>query len=164
MNLQNSVSLFYAVEDIYTCQEKFIQDRDFPILLKAKHGVGYFNFDLKENNLVERNFLKLNNVMGIGWVSDKECLIVTDKSVTHYSINNLYLKQKSSHPNTLICGPNETIEKVWVVGTISEEQDCNIPIFYATVAKEKKEDQRHPHMKLRIKEFNRSLEGDVTEA
>jgi hypothetical protein len=65
------VFLRYEVEAIYTCQVNYIQDRDFPLLFKAKDGVGYFNFDLKEFTLTESNFIRLSNVIGVGFISDK---------------------------------------------------------------------------------------------
>lgn len=52
VKLVSTTSLFYAVEEVYSCLERYAQDRDYPLILKSKDGVGYFNFDFKELKLV----------------------------------------------------------------------------------------------------------------
>lgn len=46
-----TVLLAHDVEEIYTCQHSYIQDRDFPIIIKFAEGLGYLNYDLKEYTL-----------------------------------------------------------------------------------------------------------------
>lgn len=133
VKLISTTSLFYAVEEVHTCLERYAQDRDYPLLFKSKDGVGYFNFDFKELTLIERNFIKMANITGIGWISDKECLIMNDKSTSHYAIINQALKQKSTHANNLKFGHAEIVKKIWIIGHIDEQQDSNIAIFYAVV-------------------------------
>ena len=151
MKIISSTSLFYAVEEVYSCLERYVQDREYPLLLKSKDGVGYFNFDLKQLVLVERNFIKMNNITGIGWINEKECLIMNDKNTYHYAIINQALKQKSVHPSNLLFGQNEMVMKTWIISHIDEQQDSNIPIFYAVVQKETSEGKKYPAMKLKIK-------------
>lgn len=80
---------------------KYIQDRDFPIIIKNSTGVTYFNFDLKEYKLHEKNVIKLQSVLGIGWVSDRECFIVDGELIKHYHINQGLLTCKSTQPVNL---------------------------------------------------------------
>lgn len=73
------------------------------------------------------------NITGIGWISDKECLIINDRNLYHFVITNQTLKQKSVHAHNLKIGHNEKLKKMWIIGHIDEQQDSNIPVFYAVI-------------------------------
>jgi hypothetical protein len=101
----------------------------------------------------------MNKVIGVGFISDKECLLIDEKNIHHYAIQQTMMKQKSVNEISLRVGESECIKRMWILGHIDEQQDSTVTIFYATVPKQDCDD--YPPMKLKIKEFTRTLDGDL---
>jgi hypothetical protein len=155
------VLLGYEVEAIFSCEANYIQDRDFPLLFKTRDGLSYLNFDLKEYTLTERNFIRLANVIGAGFISDKECILLDDKNIHHYAIQHSLLWQKSVEEHGLRVAESELIKRTWILGHIDDQQDSTVTIFYAAITRKENPDEAYPPMRLKIKEFTRTLDGDL---
>ena len=72
------------------------------MIITSKTGFSYFNYDLKENSIAERCFFKTNNLLGTGWINDRECLVYDNLEVYHYYVNQGILKEKSRSISNLV--------------------------------------------------------------
>ncbi len=75
-------------------------------------------------------------MIGVGWISDKECLVLDGNNIIHNTVVQQQLKQKSSLAANLLVDKDEQIQKTWILGHVDEQQDSTIVIFYGIVPKE----------------------------
>lgn len=75
-------------------------------------------------------------MIGVGWISDKECLVLDGNNIIHNTVVQQQLKQKSSIVANLLVDKDEQIQKTWILGHVDEQQDSTIVIFYGTVPRE----------------------------
>ena len=127
----------------------------------SKFGLAFFVFDIKEISLKEKKFIKQDNFLGVGWISEKECIILANSKIFHYNINQGVPSEKSTLEANLKVSAGEAVRGVWIMGQAEEEQDSKIIIFYCVTAKDIDLSEKHIPMKLKIKEFIRTLDGDL---
>lgn len=157
-----TLNLPYYIEQVFQCDSKHIQDKDFPLIVKYKNGCGYLNFDLKESTIEERNFLKIPNLLNVAWINDHECLLADENNLHHYTIVQGQFKLKICKPLNLIIKEGEVLKKIWILPHVDEQQDSIIPIFYTTIPSRQTE-FIYPPMKLKAKEILRTLDGDLAD-
>lgn len=91
-----TIGLPQAVLSIHSCDQKYVQDRgDVPILLRYSHGVHLFIFDTKEMILKDKWTTKVNGLLGVGWINDREFIILDNYRIHHYSFSQGSVKRKS---------------------------------------------------------------------
>lgn len=160
--LIQTLSLTFEVLSASTCDPKFVQDRgDVPILLEAKNGFALLVFDVKEMALVEKNFIKQERIIGMNWISEKECIVMDNLNFYHYYLSHGLLKPRLIIPSELRVGEHEMIRGTWITGSAEEEQDARIVIFYTTTSKTVEQGEKHVSMRLKIKELVRTLDGEL---
>lgn len=114
-----------------------MQDRgDVPLLVRSKTGVSLFVFDVKETALREKNTIKHENLLGVGWISEKECLLLDSLNVTHLAVVQGIIHKKSGMPAHLKIPEASVVTGTWIIGQAEEEQDSKVIIFYTFTAKE----------------------------
>lgn len=130
------------------CDSRFLNDRgEVPFLAEAQDQLTLFYLDLKEFKLIERNSLSYSNLFNVHFLFEKEVLLVTrNLELHHYCIQSGTIKLKAKIPSGIPDVPKDQyIHTCQVVGSIDEEQDSTVAMFYLIKKIKKKHEESAPN-------------------
>ena len=138
-----------------------------PFLIEGDDRLVLFYVDLKEYKLTEKNTLNYDNLFSVRFLCEKEVLILTKQfELHHYTIQNGKIKNKNKKISACLAElpADQYIEHCQIVGSIDEEQDSIVTMFYLvkkSVGTGKNQDQDRNFEILKVEEYNRTFEGKI---
>lgn len=135
-----------------------------PFLIEAADRVALFYVDLKEYKLIERNSLSYANLFSVHFLCEREVLILTrELELHHYSVQGGKLREKNKKISAALPKlPNDqVIQHCQIVGSIDEEQDSIVALFYLIKKKKVRDEQEKNFEVLKVKEYLRTFEGKI---
>jgi hypothetical protein len=92
---------------------------------------------------MERNPIAESNLFSVRFLCEKEVLILTrDLMIHHYTIQNGKIKRKNNKMSAAFpeVPKDQYIHHCQIVGSIDEEQDSTVALFYLIKKKKKKDE------------------------
>ena len=126
-----------------------------------------FYVDLKEYRLIERNTLSYSRPYSVQFICEKEVLVLTRELELHHQIiqnSKIRMKNKAIKADLPALPDDLHIEHCQLVGSIDEEQDSLVTLFYLIKKKPITNGKQEPDRNfeiLKVKEYHRTFEGKI---
>lgn len=138
----------FAITKLHVCDSKFLNDRgEVPFLVEGEDRLVLYYVDLKEYKLMEKNTLSYGDLFSLRFLCEKEVLVLTRSlELHHYIIQNgkIKLKNKKISASLPEIPKDQYIHHSQIVGSIDEEQDTTITLFY--VIKKRKTNSKNEEL------------------